>query len=180
MADHSCVRHLVQIQALDSRCLFSVLIEPHVSVPITVVFARNAPPLSLPALDKYLGHFPLPPLSSLRAHHKPREATSKMFPPMERLATAKRSLRDLEHNNAVQPGWKNRSSIFGSLVNLALAITVSGTVAPVIIMSFNTDTMQQGSSAVAKFYSLHGFIDIVQIFALLMNSISMSSLPRTT
>jgi peptide subunit release factor RF-3 len=47
-----------------------------------------------------------------------------MFSPMERLKEAGKSLSDLEHNGAVQPPWRNRKSILGAVVNIALAITV--------------------------------------------------------
>ncbi|KAL5495406.1 hypothetical protein ACEPAI_869 [Sanghuangporus weigelae] len=75
-----------------------------------------------------------------------------MFPPMDRLAAAKRSLVDLQTNSIVPPAWRNRTSVLGGVSNAILSIT--------------------GSSVVATFYSLHGLVDVLQIFALICSTIS--------
>ncbi|KAI0094840.1 hypothetical protein BDY19DRAFT_879427 [Irpex rosettiformis] len=75
-----------------------------------------------------------------------------MFPPMHLLALSGKSLEDLEHNSQIRRWYQNRNTILGFLVSLVLSVT--------------------GSSALTTFYSLHGLIDILQIFALILNTIA--------
>lgn len=98
---------------------------PHNPIPAATVFARGAAPLSLPDLDNYLSKLPSPSFSSFTNREKERQPGFGMFPPMDRLYASKRSLQDLETNTVVAPPWRNKNSIFGSLVNMSLGITVS-------------------------------------------------------
>ncbi|KAI0274852.1 hypothetical protein BC834DRAFT_814779 [Gloeopeniophorella convolvens] len=74
-----------------------------------------------------------------------------MFVPLNHLAATRRSIESLETNYQVKPAWRNRDSILGSLVSIALGVT--------------------GSSALATFYSLQGLFNTVQIFALILTTI---------
>ncbi|PIL31892.1 hypothetical protein GSI_06596 [Ganoderma sinense ZZ0214-1] len=71
-----------------------------------------------------------------------------LFPPLERLKGT--TIVDLENNYTPPPAWRNRDTIFSSLLNVALGIT--------------------GSSAIASFYSVQGLVDTLQIFALLLST----------
>ncbi|KAJ7630901.1 hypothetical protein FB45DRAFT_833713 [Roridomyces roridus] len=115
---------------------------PHTPIPATVVFARNAPPLYLPKLDAYLSKITPPSFSG-------KEPT--MFPPMERLAQSGSTIEDLEYNFKIAPWYRNRDTILGSALSLVLGVT--------------------GSSAVTTFYSLQGFNNAVQVFALILSTL---------
>ncbi|RDB29648.1 hypothetical protein Hypma_015565 [Hypsizygus marmoreus] len=119
----------------------------HVPVAASVVFARNAAPLHLPKLDKYLASLPRPGFHNATG----KEGESAMFPPMDRLAKLKMTIDDLEANSPKTPVWRNRKNILGSAVNIVLGLT--------------------GSSALASFYSLQGLFNTVQIFALILSTI---------
>ncbi|KAI0936419.1 hypothetical protein AcV5_004565 [Taiwanofungus camphoratus] len=125
----------------------------HTPVPASAVFARKAPPLSLPTLDKYISSLPIVSFPCVRGEEKGKgkESDVKMFAPMDRLASSGKTLADLEHNSRIAPGWKNRDSIFSALSSIVLGVT--------------------GSSALASFYSVHGLFDTLQIFALILNTL---------
>lgn len=91
----------------------------HTPVAATVVFARNAAPLYLPKLDKYLASLPAPSWLQDKENGK----DNAIFPPMHLLEKSGSSLDDLEHNAQV-PGWRNRKTILGSAVSLVLGLTV--------------------------------------------------------
>ncbi|KAI0052847.1 hypothetical protein FA95DRAFT_1579834 [Auriscalpium vulgare] len=74
-----------------------------------------------------------------------------MFTPMDRLAASGMTVESLEANSQKTPAWRNRNSIFSTLVNIALGIT--------------------GSSALATFYSLQGLFNTIQMFALVLTTI---------
>lgn len=102
---------------------------PHTPLPLSQILARNAAPVSLPKLDDYISGLEMP---SFPECHIPDSGKGKgrgkgpdvaMFPPMERLVGT--TLVDLENNAKIPPAWRNRQSIFGSLLNVALGITVS-------------------------------------------------------
>jgi hypothetical protein len=94
----------------------------HAPISALTVFSRNAPPLSLPRLDKYISSLPLPAFSSLSRN---KEGTRKdRFVPLDRLAKTGRSIESLETNFKRKPAWRNRNSILSGLVNIALGITV--------------------------------------------------------
>ena len=85
------------------------------------LFSRDAPVLSLPALDNYLSKIPAPEFSPIPAPQIVKNPTGKqtpplpspwMFPPLQELSKGK-SLADLMHNKIVTPNWRNRNSIFG-------------------------------------------------------------------
>lgn len=99
---------------------------PHTPVPATSVFAYDAAPLYLPDLDDYISRLKSPSFTSYPTGVRVGKTVNGqgMFPPMDRLATTKKSLVDLELNSAVAPSWRNRNSIFGGFVNLALGLTV--------------------------------------------------------
>ena len=100
---------------------------PHTPVPATTIFAYDAAPLHLPDLDSYLSRLPAPSFTPyLTGVRVGKKVTGQgMFPPMDHLAATKRSIADLEHNSKIAPSWRNRNSILGGLVNLALGVTVS-------------------------------------------------------
>ncbi|KAI0963649.1 hypothetical protein AcW1_000667 [Taiwanofungus camphoratus] len=128
----------------------------HTPVPASAVFARKAPPLSLPTLDKYISSLPIVSFPCVRGEEKGKgkESDVKMFAPMDRLASSGKTLADLEHNSRIAPGWKNRDSIFSALCSIVLGVT--------------------GSSALASFYSVHGLFDTLQIFALILNTLGLA------
>lgn len=135
------------------------LTHTHKPIPAKTVFARGAHPLYLPALDTYLNalpapsfDFPMPTCDTAKGKSTKKSKYTRMFPPMDRLAATKKSIQDLETNSIIASAWKNRNSIFGALVSAALGIA--------------------GSSAVAAFYSLQGILDTMQVFALLLSTIS--------
>ncbi|KAJ7125620.1 hypothetical protein C8R43DRAFT_1029603 [Mycena crocata] len=115
----------------------------HTPIAATTVFARNAPPLALPNLDKYLSKL-MPP--SFTTAKEP-----VMFPPMEKLAQSGSTIEDLEYNFKPAPWYRNRNTLLGSVMNLIIGTT--------------------GSSAVATFYSLQGVNNTVQVFALILTTI---------
>ena len=91
----------------------------HVPVSAHTIFSRNAAPLSLPQLDKYISALPPPPFSPSRSTNK------AMFPPLDRLAATGRSIESLETNSKAIPIWRNCNSILHALVSLVLGLTVS-------------------------------------------------------
>lgn len=93
----------------------------HTPVAATVVFSRDAPPLYLPKLDKYLASIPSPSFS------KTIPGEQRMFPPMGELSKLKTSLDDLETNARRLPIWKNRTTILGSTVNFVIGVMVGHT-----------------------------------------------------
>ncbi|KAF7306894.1 hypothetical protein MIND_00481900 [Mycena indigotica] len=64
----------------------------HVPIAATAVFARNAPPLSLPRLDHYLSQLKPPDFAANQT------SDAAMFPPMEQLAKTGSTIEDLELN----------------------------------------------------------------------------------
>jgi hypothetical protein len=86
----------------------------HVPVPATVLFARDAAPLHLPKLDKYLSSISPPRFSQQKGP----------FPPMGNLAKLGMSLDDLVNNRTQIPAWRNRNSILGSAANIILGLMV--------------------------------------------------------
>ncbi|KAI0322650.1 hypothetical protein OF83DRAFT_1048810 [Amylostereum chailletii] len=120
----------------------------HTPISASTLFSRRAAPLSLPQLDKYISSLEVPSFSVARHANN---TMPSMFIPMDKLAASGRSLEDLQANSKVAPAWRNRNSILGSLVGIALGIT--------------------GSSALASFYSLHSLVNTMQIFALILDTI---------
>lgn len=116
----------------------------HAPIPATVLFARDAAPLHLPKLDKYLSSFPPPRFSQVVDQEVP-------FPPMGNLAKLGMSLEDLETNRTQIPTWRNRNTVLGSAVNIILGL--------------------MGSSVLASSYSLQGLSNTVQIFALILSTL---------
>lgn len=124
----------------------------HKPVPASAVFSRAAPPLYLPELDEYLSSLPKASFTSIPAAlGKGKGKKIPMFPPMDLLAASGKTLEDLEDNSRVLPGWRDRSTILSTVVNLVLGFT--------------------GSSALATFYSLQGLMNTVQVFALLLSTL---------
>ncbi|KAJ7225550.1 hypothetical protein GGX14DRAFT_421095 [Mycena pura] len=117
----------------------------HAPIAATLVFSRNAPPMSLPKLDEHFSKLLPPPF----ADNKAKEPV--MFPPMEQLAKSGSTIEDLEYNFKIAPWYRNRNTLLGSAINLILGVT--------------------GSSAVATFYSLQGLSNTVQVFALILTTI---------
>lgn len=91
---------------------------PHEPVPAPVIFARDALPLSLPNLDRYLSSLPAPVLGD------GCDDSSPMFPPLDQLQKTGRSLDDLETNTTVAPVWRNRSTILGGTLNTLIGLLV--------------------------------------------------------
>ncbi|KAF8585532.1 hypothetical protein K439DRAFT_1560810 [Ramaria rubella] len=128
---------------------------PHVPIAAKTVFSRGSAPLSLPALDDYLSSFPAPAFSYFPSNNRTtpnvKQSNTNLFPPMDLLAATGLTLDDLEKNSTIPSWWRNRGTIFGSVVNIMIGIT--------------------GSSALAMYYSLQGLYDGFQIFALLLSTI---------
>jgi hypothetical protein len=95
---------------------------PHSPVPATTIFSRNAAPLDLPKLDKYVASLSPPSFSSPLDKGKDRGPV--MFPPMDRLSASNRTLDDLERNSEIVPAWRSRQLILGSFVSIVLGVTV--------------------------------------------------------
>lgn len=93
----------------------------HSPVPVSRVFSRLAPPLSLPRLDKYLSSFK-PPSFATDAAGKGKNVA--MFEPMDRLAATGRSLQDLESSSKIYSAWENRNSITSIMSSIVLGVTV--------------------------------------------------------
>ena len=138
----------------------------HRPVPAPTLFGRNAAPLYLPKLDKYLSSLPAPGFTKWKG--KGKETDVPMFPPMEQLAASKRTIDDLEHNSTIVPGWRDRNFWFSLAEGSAISILVCELAA---FLDSHLDRPFQGSSALAPFYSVQGLIDTIQIFALLLSTI---------
>lgn len=93
----------------------------HTPIPVSRVFSRLAPPLSLPRLDKYLSTIP-PPSFASEAGGKGKNVA--MFEPMDRLAATGKSLQDLETSSRIYAAWENRNPITGIITSIVLGITV--------------------------------------------------------
>ncbi|EIN13788.1 hypothetical protein PUNSTDRAFT_58299 [Punctularia strigosozonata HHB-11173 SS5] len=122
----------------------------HKPIPLTTIFSRKAAPLYLPKLDKVISllpkpHFRLPP-SKVSSKH------GQLFPPMDLLAMSGRSVEDLENNHQVTPSWRNRTSILSGLVDIIVGVA--------------------SSSALVTFYSIQGLVNTLQIFALLLSTLT--------
>lgn len=94
----------------------------HSPIPATTVFARNAPILYLPSLDKYIASLPPPSFSLPEAGDN--EGNNRMFPPMDILEASGKTLEDFERNRTVSPQWRRSTTILGKLVDIFLGITV--------------------------------------------------------
>lgn len=102
---------------------------PHYPIALSQILARDAAPVSLPQLDEYISSMEMPSFPEChnqdggQGKGKGKAPTVAMFPPLERLTGI--TLADLESNAKIPPAWRNRQSIFGSLLNVALGITAS-------------------------------------------------------
>lgn len=94
----------------------------HRPVPAPTLFGRNAAPLHLPKLDKYLSSLPAPGFTKWKG--KGKETNVPMFPPMEQLAASGRTIDDLEHNSTIPPGWQNRDFWFSLAKDSAISVLV--------------------------------------------------------
>ncbi|KAF8316174.1 hypothetical protein DL93DRAFT_2154964 [Clavulina sp. PMI_390] len=136
-------------------------LEDYHPIPSKTVFARGAPILALPLLDNYLSKIPAPKFKPIQeAPHDPSEKPSKKaknvppsprtFIPLQELRSG-RSLADLFYNAKIAPPWRNRNSIFNTLVGWSLGVG--------------------GSTIIGSLYSLSGILDFVQVFALILSTI---------
>jgi hypothetical protein len=127
----------------------------HKPIPLSEITARNAAPLHLPALDKYLETLPAPDFERWKKEDERKNRSKNaskgvgMFPPMDRLAATGHSIEDLETNSHIP--LESEQSFLMSIVNIFISIA--------------------GSSAVASYYSLQGVFNTVQIFALLLRTL---------
>ena len=94
----------------------------HRPVPATTLFWRNAAPLYLPKLDKYLAALPMPKFTKWKGKGKEKDVS--MFPPMEKLAASKLTIDDLELNSTVLPAWRDRNFWFSLASNAVIGILV--------------------------------------------------------
>jgi hypothetical protein len=94
----------------------------HRPVPAPTLFGRNAAPLYLPRLDKYLSSLPAPEFTKWKG--KGKETDVPMFPPMEQLAASGRTIDDLEHNSTIPPGWLDRNFWFSLAKDSAISVLV--------------------------------------------------------
>ncbi|KAF8961003.1 hypothetical protein BDZ97DRAFT_1830853 [Flammula alnicola] len=97
----------------------------HKPVPATVVFSRNAYPLNLPKLDRYLASLSPPFLGGEHG-----------------LAKTGLSLDDLENNSTIAPVWRNRSSILGASVNFLIGFLGSSALASFYSLTGLMNTIQ--------------------------------------
>ena len=141
----------------------------HRPVPAPTLFGRNAAPLYLPKLDKYLSSLPAPEFTRWTGSGKEKDVP--MFPPMDQLAASKRTIDDLEHNSTVTPVWRDRNFWFSLANDAVIGIVVR---LPLVFLQSHPNDHAQGSSALAPFYSVQGLIDTLQIFALLLSTIGSS------
>ncbi len=102
----------------------------HIPIPAKDVFARNACPLHLPALDEYLSRIPAPFFSAYQRHPPPTTKKGKekatpatLFPPFEMLG--KNSIDELSHNSPIPQFYKDRNYILDSIMNGVLGFAVS-------------------------------------------------------
>src|SRR6267154_1208998 len=96
----------------------------HAPISAPTVFSRQAAPLSLPQLDKYISSLPLPAFSS-RISRIRADTKREKFVPLDRLASTGRSVEALETNYKRKPAWRNCNLILAGLVNTVLGVTVS-------------------------------------------------------
>ena len=94
---------------------------PHRPIPATLLFARNAYPLSLPNLDRCLSSL-VPPVFSKR-----QDCAGNMFPPLDKLENTGSTLDDLENNTKIPPAWRDRTGILWTMVSFFIDILVSAT-----------------------------------------------------
>ena len=155
---------LTPIRRQSQRC------SPHVPVPTRTLFARRASPLYLPKLDDFLASHKPPKFTMLEEGSTgDKFGKPTMFPPMERLAASGLSIEELEINSR-SPGWRNRGTILGAIVNVVLGFTVSPFLDPPSAFYLRACHVQ-GSSALATYYSLQGLFNTVQVFALLLSTV---------
>ena len=102
----------------------------HIPIPAKDVFARNAWPLHLPALDEYLSRIPAPLFSAYQRHPPPTTKKGKakavpatLFPPFEMLG--KNSIDELSHNSPIPQFYNDRNYILDSIMNGVLGFAVS-------------------------------------------------------
>lgn len=100
----------------------------HRPVPATTLFARNAAPLYLPKLDKYLARLQTPEFTKWKGKRKEKDVL--MFPPMEKLAASKLTIDDLEHNSTTVPAWRDRNFWFSLASNAVVGILVRMSIYP--------------------------------------------------
>jgi len=102
----------------------------HLPIPAKDVFARNAWPLHLPALDEYLSRIPAPSFSAYQRHPPPTTKKGKekavpatLFPPFEMLG--RKSIDELFHNSPIPQFYNDRNYILDSIMNGVLGFAVS-------------------------------------------------------
>lgn len=147
----------------------------HTPIPAKDVFARNAWPLYLPALDKYISNIPVPSFSVYRRHPPPATKKGKakvvpatVFPPFEMLGS--KSMDELSHNSPLPQFYNDKHYILNSIMNGVLGFAVSSTLC--LSVWINVPILgAQGSSAIANYYSLQGVYESVQVFALVLNAV---------
>lgn len=99
------------------------------TTPSHDVFTKDAPVLSLPSLDQYLGSIPAPSFTPVHNPTPPPsndsggQNTPQMFIPLEQLAK-RRTLSDMFYNNQVAPAWKNRNSLFSFVCDLLSIVLI--------------------------------------------------------
>ncbi|KAI1797949.1 hypothetical protein LXA43DRAFT_982749 [Ganoderma leucocontextum] len=129
----------------------SRILGPHTPIPLSQILTRNAAPVSLPKLDEYISTLETPSLPTTHTgdgNGKGKASHVAVFPPLDRLEGT--AIVDLENNYTPPPAWRNRDTIFSSLLDIALGVT--------------------GSSVIASFYSVQGLLDTLQMFALLLST----------
>lgn len=108
----------------------SRIIGPHTPIPLSRILARDAAPICLPKLDEYISSLEIPtfPITysgktgKTKGKGRHMAADLVVFPPLDRLEGT--TIVDLENNAKISPAWRNRDTIFSSLSNVALGITV--------------------------------------------------------
>ncbi len=109
----------------------SRILGPHTPIPLSQILARNAAPVSLPKLDECISTLEAPSFPTAHTGNvkgKGKASDIALFPPLERLKDT--TIVDLENNYTPPPAWRSRDTIFSSLLNVALGITVSEPTVP--------------------------------------------------
>lgn len=102
----------------------------HTPIPAKDVFARNAWPLYLPDLDKYISGIPAPSFSVYQRHPPPVTKKGKekaipatLFPPFEMLG--RKSIDELSHNSPLPQFYNDKNNILNSIMDGVLGFAVS-------------------------------------------------------
>jgi hypothetical protein len=114
----------------------------HKPIPAKNVFARNAWPLCLPALDEHISKFSVPSFTAYQRHPPPATKKGKekavpatLFPPFEMLG--RKSIDELSHNSPLPELYSDRNFLLNSMMNGVLGFAVSCLLCFVVNVTFH-------------------------------------------